>query len=117
MALYSNPGYWPEVMFGLLEWDFHFKSPWQTFTDWQILPTDGMYHEVLKTRDRSERFQIYKKANDYIADQALWIFTLAPLSLYGVNRELNFVPQVSQYLYLDHSSVTENHWSVGGKDK
>jgi len=71
-----------------------------------------MYHEILRTRDRNKRFQIYKRANEYIADQALWVFTMAPLTLYGVNEEVEFIPQVSQYLYLDYSSVTDNHWSV-----
>jgi len=37
---------------------------------------------------------------------------MAPLGLYGVNEEVEFVPQVSQYLYLDYSSVTDNHWSI-----
>ena len=37
---------------------------------------------------------------------------MAPLGLYGVNEEVEFVPQLSQYLYLDYSSVTDNHWSV-----
>jgi len=71
-----------------------------------------IYHEVLGTKDRKKRFELYKKANDYIADQALWVSTLAPLTVYGVNKELDFVPQVSQYLYLEYSSVTEKHWSV-----
>ena len=57
-----------------------------------------------------------KAANEYIADQALQVFTVAPLSLYGVNRELNFVPQMTQYLYLDYSSVTENHCSLRAKN-
>jgi len=39
-------------------------------------------------------------------------YPVAPVSLYGVNNELNFVPQVSQYLYLEYSSVTDEHWSV-----
>jgi hypothetical protein len=30
---------------------------------------------------------------------------------------VEFVPQVSQYLYLDYSSVTDNHWSVRGEKK
>jgi ABC-type transport system substrate-binding protein len=71
-----------------------------------------MYRDVLRTKDLQERFRIYKRANEYIADQAFWVFTVAPLSLYGVNKEVNFVPQVSQYLYLEYSSVTDRHWSL-----
>jgi peptide/nickel transport system substrate-binding protein len=116
LGIVSEPAMWPELMAGCLEWFFHSGAAWQTVPDWLILPLDGMYHKVLKTKDRSERFQIYKKANDYIADQALWVFTLAPLSLYGVNNEVKFVPHVSQYLYLEHSSVTDSHWSIRCKN-
>jgi hypothetical protein len=58
---------------------------------------------------------IYKRANEYIADQALMVSTMVPLTLYGVNEELEFIPQVSQYLYLDYSSVTDEHWSIQGQ--
>ena len=93
---------------------FHFGGPFRAFPDWLIEPLDEMYHELRRTREREERFRIYKKANEYIAKQALLVFTMAPMTLYGVNEELNFVPQMSQYLYLDYSSVTDNHWSVSG---
>ena len=76
-----------------------------------------MYDEVGRTRDRDKRFEIYKRANEYIADQAFCVFTVAPLSLYGVNEEMDFVPQVSQYHYLDHSSVTDKHWSLRGENE
>jgi peptide/nickel transport system substrate-binding protein len=117
LIIHSDPGYVPEVMGGLFEWSFHSGAPWQTFPDWLIEPLDMMYHELLRTKDRDKRFQIYKKANEYIADRALWVFTMAPLGLYGVNEELEFVPQVSQYLYLDYSSVTDKHWSVRAEKK
>jgi peptide/nickel transport system substrate-binding protein len=112
MIVQSNPSYVPEVMGGWLEWVFHFGAPWQTFPDWLIEPLDKVYDEVLRTKDRQRRFEIYKKANEYIAEQALQVFTMAPISLYGVNEDVEFVPQASQYLYLDYSSVTDNHWSV-----
>ncbi len=112
MIIVSNPGYVPETMGGQFEWNFHPEAPWQTFPDRLILPLDKMYKELLKTRDRDSRFQIYKKANEYIADQAFWVSTMAPLTLYGVNEEVDFISQLSMYLYLDYSSVTDNHWSV-----
>jgi peptide/nickel transport system substrate-binding protein len=112
----SDPSYWPEYMYGLLDWFFNSEAPWQAVPDWLMLPLDRMHNEVLRIKDRDKRFQIYKRANDYVADQALWVFTMATLSLYGVNKEVNFVPQVSQYLYLDYSSVADNHWSVRGKN-
>ena len=74
-----------------------------------------MYYQLRRTRDRNKRYEIYKNANDYIADQAFYVSTMAVLGLYGVNEEMKFVPHPSQYLYLDYSSVTDNHWSVRGK--
>jgi peptide/nickel transport system substrate-binding protein len=115
MIIFSNPGYVPEVMGGILEWFFHSRAPWQISPDWLTGPLDRVYHELARTKDRDMRFQIYKKANEYVADQALQVFTMTPFSLYGVNEEVEFVPQVSQYLYLDYSSVTDNHWSVRGE--
>jgi peptide/nickel transport system substrate-binding protein len=117
VILFSRASYWPEAMGGLLEVRYHSGAPWQCSPDWLMLPLDRMYQEVLSTWDRDKRFQIYKRANEYIADQALQLFTVAPLSLYGVNEEVEFLPQVSQYLYLDYSSVTDNHWSVRGQSE
>jgi peptide/nickel transport system substrate-binding protein len=116
IIIFSVSGYWPEVMYGQLEWFFHSGGPFQSSPDWLMDPLNKMYNEVLRTKDRDKRFQIYKRANEYIADEALWVFTMAPFSLYGVNEELEFVPHISQYLYLDYSSVTENHWSIRGKN-
>jgi peptide/nickel transport system substrate-binding protein len=115
--IFSSPGAVPELMSGYLEWTFHSGAPFQNFPEWIILPLDRMYEEVKRSTDRDKRFQIYKRSNEYIADQALWVFTVAPLSLYGVNEEVNFVPQVSWYLYLDYSSVTDDHWSIRGENQ
>ena len=112
ITLSSNPGYVPEVMGGWLEWGFHSGAAWQTVPDWLLEPLDWIYERVLRTRDRAKRFELYKKANEYIADQALQLFTMATLGLYGVNEDLEFIPHPSQYLYLDYSSVTDNHWSI-----
>jgi peptide/nickel transport system substrate-binding protein len=116
MYIESEPAVLPEIMSGRLLYNFNFAAPFRYASDSLLLPLDIMYEEILRTTDREKRFQIYKKANDYIADQALWVFTMAPLSLYGVNKELNFIPQVSQYLYLDYSSVTDRHWSLRGEN-
>ncbi|NIN52035.1 MAG: hypothetical protein GTO23_02550 [Nitrososphaeria archaeon] len=117
IVISSHPSYAPELMGGILEWHFHAGAPFQTSPDWLGVPLDRIYSQLLRTKDREKRFQIYKRANEYIADQALWVFTMAPLGLYGVNEEVEFVPQLSQYLYLDYSSVTDNHWSVRGERK
>ncbi len=115
MIILSSPSYMPELMGGQLEWFFHSGAPAQTVSDFLMDPLNRMYHQILRTRDRDKRFEIYKRANEYIADQALWVFTMAPLGIYGVNEEVEFIAQVNQCLYLDYSSVTDNHWSVRGE--
>jgi peptide/nickel transport system substrate-binding protein len=115
LIITSRASHWPEAMGVLLESIGHSGAAWQCIPDWLMLPLDRMYHELLRTKDRDKRFEIYKRANEYIARQALGVFTMAPLGLYGVNEEVNFVPQVSQYLYLEHASVTDSHWSVRGE--
>jgi ABC-type transport system substrate-binding protein len=103
-------------MGGYLEWFFRSKGAWRTAPDWLLLPLDRIYQQLLRTKDQEKRLRIYEEANEYIADQALWVFTVAPLSLYGVNKEVEFISQPSQCLFLDYSSVTENHWSLRGKN-
>ena len=116
VVVYSDPAIEPEVMGGLFKYAFHSGAPFQCASDFLIEPLNMMYKKLLRTEERDKRFEIYKEANDYIAGQALWVFTMAPVSLYGVNKEVNFVPQSSQYLYLDYSSVTDRHWSLRAKN-
>jgi hypothetical protein len=48
----------------------------------------------------------------YVYDRAYQIFIYSPLTLYAVNKEVNFVPQKGYFLRLKETSVTDNHWSV-----
>jgi peptide/nickel transport system substrate-binding protein len=116
IAISMHPGMVPETMGGFLDYLFHSGAAFQTFPEWLMLPLDNLYQEALRTKDRGKRFRIYKKANEYTANQAIQLFTVATLSLYGVNEEVQFVPHVSQYLYLDYSSVTDRHWSISNKN-
>jgi peptide/nickel transport system substrate-binding protein len=116
IVIHSEPSFVPEVMSGRLEFVFHSGAPFQFAHDFLVEPLNRMYQELLETKERDKRTEIYKEANEYIADQALTVATVAPLGLYGVNEEVAFVPQISQYLYLDYSSVTDNHWSLSGKN-
>jgi peptide/nickel transport system substrate-binding protein len=116
MTMVSGPGDAPEWMGHLLESFYNFEAVWRSAPDWLLEPLQIIYEELLHTTDRETRFQLYKKVNEYVADQALGVFVMAPLSLYGVNEEVEFVPHPGQYLYLDYSSVTDNHWSVRGKN-
>jgi ABC-type transport system substrate-binding protein len=112
----SHPALTPEMMPDRLRGMSHSNAPFRITPKWITDPIDRWYHEILRSKEREKRFELYKRTNEYIADQALWVFTLAPLSLYGVNQEFDFKPQLSQYLFLEHSSVTDRHWSVKNQD-
>ena len=88
VVISTRPGYLPELMSLELGAIFSYGAPYQRFPNWLIEPLDSMHNEILRTKDRSRRFEICRKANEYIADQALGIFTVAQLSLYGVNEEV-----------------------------
>ena len=52
----------------------------------------------------------------YIYEQAYLLFIYSPLSLYAVNKEVNFVPQKLIFYRFKETSVSENHWSIRGKN-
>jgi hypothetical protein len=52
----------------------------------------------------------------YAYNKAMKLFIYSPITLYAVNKEVNFVPQKSWWLILKETSVTENHWSIRGKN-
>jgi hypothetical protein len=51
----------------------------------------------------------------YLYDQVYALFIYSPVTLYAVNKEVNFVPYKGTLLDLKETSVTENHWSIRGK--
>ncbi len=53
----------------------------------------------------------------YLYDRAYALFIYSPLSLYAVNKEVNFVPQKDAHLHIKETSVTDNNWSVRGEKK
>ena len=57
-----------------------------------------------------------RQLTEYVYSRAYSLFVYSPLTLYAVNKEVNFVPQKLIFLRLKETSVTENHWSVRGKN-
>ena len=48
----------------------------------------------------------------YVYNNAYFLFIYSPLSLYAVNKEVNFVPQKDGWLRFKEASVTDKHWSL-----
>ena len=78
---------------------------------------EKMWKEMASTVDREAQEEIMRQMAQYIYDRAYNLFIYSPLTLYAVNKEVNFVPQKSMLLRLKETSVTDNHWSIRGEKK
>jgi ABC-type transport system substrate-binding protein len=77
---------------------------------------EKMWKDMVRTVDREKQEEKIRKMVEYNYYRA-WVFSIySPLTLYAVNKEVTFVPQKCRFLRLKETSVTENHWSVRGKD-
>jgi len=70
-----------------------------------------LYEQVLGTVDRDKQRVIYQQMERHTRDQAYFLFLYNPVQLYAVNKDVRFVPYVSNLNFLE-SSVTDRHWSV-----
>jgi len=76
---------------------------------------EQMWKEMAKTVNTEVQEEKIRKMEQYIYDRAYALFIYSPLSLYAVNKEVNFVPQKFSLIRLKETSVTDKHWSVRGE--
>ena len=117
---------WDIGMLGFWDWAGHTGASLLTYgyleeSDMRWIGNDPLYEEMWKEMARTvdskaleEKIQQMEK---YLHDRAYGLFIYSPLTLYAVNKEVNFVPQKSLYLRLKETSVTDIHWSVSGEKK
>jgi peptide/nickel transport system substrate-binding protein len=77
---------------------------------------EEMWKDMVRTSDIEIQETKIQQMVQYVYNRAYALFIYSPLSLYAVNKEVNFIPQKSTYLCLMETSVTENHWSLLGKN-
>jgi peptide/nickel transport system substrate-binding protein len=128
MPLLDNP---PEKQ----DWDLYIDcvNDWYgntgaTFLTWGLLEKseirwieyDPVYEEMWKimarTVDVVSQEKKIRQMMKYIYDEAYLLFVYSPISIYAVNKEISLIPQKGGLLRLKETSVTENHWSVRGKN-
>ncbi len=78
---------------------------------------EEMWKDMAMTLDTKVLEEKIRKMEQYIYNRAYALFIYSPLSLYAVNKEVNFVPQKLIFLRFKEISVTDNHWSVRGEKK
>jgi len=90
-------------------------------SDYRWIEYDPVYEEMWKdmarTVDPKTQEVKIRQMVQYLYDQAHAVFIYSPLTLYAVNKAVNFVPQKFYYLRLKETSVTDNHWSVREEKK
>ncbi len=67
---------------------------------------------MARTVDPAAQEEKIRQMVKYLYDRAYVLFIYSPLSLYAVNKEVNFVPQKFRTIRLKETSVTDNHWSI-----
>jgi len=115
---------WDMVIGHYADWWGHTGASFLTLgfiegSDFRWIEYDPVYEEMWKDMARTvdpkaqeEKIQHMEK---YIYDRAYALFIYTPISLYAVNKEVNFVPRKDQWLRLKETSVADNHWSVRGE--
>jgi hypothetical protein len=93
------------LTYGLLE-DSHYR--WIVYDP--IFEED--WKDMARTKDRETQEEKIRKLVRYVYDRAYHLFIYSPLTLYAVNKEVNFIPYQKLHLPLKETSVTDNHWSV-----
>ena len=78
---------------------------------------EEMWKDMARTVDPKVQEEKSRKMVQYIYERGLTLPIYSPLTLYAVNKQVNFVPQKDRRLRLKETSVTDNHWSVSGEKK
>jgi peptide/nickel transport system substrate-binding protein len=71
-----------------------------------------LYAQALRTMDRDRQQEVIRQMERHAHDQAYFLFLYNPITLYAVNKAVEFVPYVSTILTLAETGVTNEHWSI-----
>lgn len=137
------PEIWRKIVISVLDkpteeqdWDLYIRSQMDDFghigasflsygfldmSNLRWIEYDTVYEEkwkdMAKTMDREAQEEKIRQMVHYLYDRAYALFIYSPITLYAVNKEVNFVPFKSRFLNLKEASVTDNHWSVRDEGK
>jgi peptide/nickel transport system substrate-binding protein len=114
IALNFRPDFASHVGISLLSWDLLEGSNYR----WIAYDPayEKMWDDMAKTIDTETQEEMIRQLVKHAYDRAYRLFIYSPLTLYAVNKEVNFIPQEHQFLVLKEASVTDNHWSLRGKN-
>jgi hypothetical protein len=128
MPMLKNPPEmqdWDIALWSIADWHGHTATSLLNYnlleqSDFRWINYDERFENMFKKMSTIlERREQEKKMCEivrYVYDRAYFLFIYSPLSLYAVNKEVNFVPQRCGLMCVKETSVTENHWSLRGKN-
>jgi len=98
------------LAFGFLE-DSHYR--------WiQYDPVyEDMFRDMARTVSADKQEEKMRQLAQYLQDRSYGLSIYSPLTLYAVNKEVNFVPFKDAHLRFEETSVTDKHWSVRAEKK
>ena len=115
---------WDFLIYFVADWFGHPGASFFTYyllegSDMRWIEYDSEYEEMwndmARAVDPDAQKDKIRGLVQYLYDQTYRVIIYSPLSLYAVNKEVNFVPQEFYWLRLKETSVTDNHWSVRGR--
>jgi peptide/nickel transport system substrate-binding protein len=116
---------WDIVIVPAIDMYGHTGASWMPFnslkeSEWRWVKYDPilevMFRKMASTSDKDKQEEIIRQWVRYTYEQAYHLELYSPITLYAVNKEVNFIPQKCGFLRLKETSVTENHWSRRGKN-
>lgn len=91
----TNPDGAPSSLFNLF---LYSKGAWPF--SWTEEKLDRMIEEARATMDRDKRIKLYQEMDQYVHDNAPWIFMHEQKDLYGVNKAFKWEPSPVEFIYL-----------------
>ena len=76
---------------------------------------EQMWEKMAMTVDPEVQEEMIRQLVKYNYDNAYSLLVYSPLTLYAVNKQVDFVPQKDMSLRLKETSVNDNHWSIRGE--
>lgn len=77
---------------------------------------EKMYDDMAKTIGRQTQGERLCKMVQYVYDRAYVFFIYSPMTLYALNKEVDFIPQKFEMMRFKEMPVTDNHRSMKGVD-
>lgn len=118
-----NQKQWDLLLWGNYDW---YKHPWAAFfvylpgTSWSTITPDPRLVELtarlLRTNVVADEYTaLLAEFIRYVYEQNYMVFLPNPHNVYAVNKEVVFKPGRSAFVYLRDLQVTDQHWSLRGK--